>query len=280
MFRKNHVVETYDLDPDDDQLDYPWDYEDNDIDGQEFYDPGEWVDGDENYSQSVGVDLYQDEWGVIAEASLDVHWQPPWPAILYGITLAACLALGGLLYLFSASFSYTGQTVVPSSVEEADPNQVNAEFTVDENQNEDPGGECRLSAGFPQKIQQWCGLITKHAEKRGLPPDLVAALILQESGGNPDAYSHSGAVGLMQVMPSDGLAASFICANGPCFADRPSAAELYDPSFNISYGTKMLAGLVNKTGSYREALKSYGPMNVGYYYADIVLRLFERYGVN
>lgn len=81
----------------------------------------------------------------------------------------------------------------------------------------------------------------------------------------------------MQVMPRDGKAASFMCKNGPCFANRPSSAELYDPEFNIKFGTKMLAGLISREGNIRDALKSYGPMDVGYYYADIVLGLYEQY---
>jgi hypothetical protein len=137
---------------------------------------------------------------------------------------------------------------------------------------------CAISSKYPDSILQWCGLITKYADKRGLPADLVAALIWQESGGNPVAYSSSGAVGLMQVMPRDGLAASFMCVNGPCFSNRPSIQELKDPEFNISYGTKMLASLLSKKGNYREALKSYGPMDVGYYYADKVLGIFQKYG--
>jgi len=48
-----------------------------------------------------------------------------------------------------------------------------------------------------------------------LPEALIAAVILQESGGDPSAYSSSGAVGLMQVMPRDGIAAEFMCVNGP-----------------------------------------------------------------
>ena len=136
---------------------------------------------------------------------------------------------------------------------------------------------CEVSNKFPDKVLQWCDLITDYSTKRGFPPDLIAALILQESGGNPVAYSKSGAVGLMQVMPRDGLASSFMCKNGPCFSGRPSIAELEDPEFNVKYGTRMLQGLVNKYGNTRDALKFYGPMDVGYYYADIVLGLFERY---
>jgi soluble lytic murein transglycosylase-like protein len=102
---------------------------------------------------------------------------------------------------------------------------------------------------------------------------LVAAVMLQESGGQPDVISASGAVGLMQVMPSDGIAAGFMCVNGPCFASRPTIEMLLDPAFNIDYGVRMLAGLIEKYGSERDALKAYGPYNVEYYYADKVLTI-------
>ena len=136
---------------------------------------------------------------------------------------------------------------------------------------------CRVNDRYPQEILQWCGLITVYAENNNLSPDLIAGLIWYESGGNPLAYSRSGAVGLMQVMPRDGLAANFMCANGPCFARRPTIAELQDPEFNLEYGTRMLAGLYARTLSLREALKAYGPARVGYTYADTVLSIYERY---
>lgn len=138
-------------------------------------------------------------------------------------------------------------------------------------------GECSISQDYSAKILQWCELITYYGQKNGIEPDLLAALILQESGGNPQVTSHSGAVGLMQVMPRDGLAASFMCKNGPCFANRPRSAQLKDPEFNISYGSQMLAGLYKKYGNMREALKSYGPMDVGYSYSDKVLSIYKRY---
>jgi len=137
--------------------------------------------------------------------------------------------------------------------------------------------ECKISARYPAKIQKWCQTITAYAEKHQLPPDLVAAVIWQESGGNPEAYSRSGAVGLMQVMPRDGLAASFQCVNGPCFANRPSIEQLKNPDFNVKYGTRMLASLVKRNGNYRDALKAYGPMDRGYSYADIVLKIYKQH---
>lgn len=136
--------------------------------------------------------------------------------------------------------------------------------------------ECSLHRQLPEKVYRWCNLIHQQAVETGLDPDLVAAVILVESAGDPLAYSHSGAVGLMQVMPRDGLAAAFQCPNGPCFTSRPTRRELEDPVFNVSYGSQMLAGLVEKYGNIRTALKAYGPMDVGFAYADKVLGVWER----
>ena len=134
-----------------------------------------------------------------------------------------------------------------------------------------------LSPKFPNSIQQWKEFIERNAIKFDLDANLIASVILQESGGDPFAFSSSGAVGLMQVMPRDGLATGFICDGDPCFRSRPSMQELYDPFFNIEYGSKMLLGLNNKYGDWREALHLYGPMDVGYEYADLVLQIQNNY---
>ena len=138
-------------------------------------------------------------------------------------------------------------------------------------------GSCTISANYPEAIRQWCALIERYARENGLEPNLVSAVMLQESAGRPDAYSKSGAVGLLQVMPRDGLASKFMCKNGPCFSDRPSMEELFDPEYNVAYGAQMLAGLVQHYGNERDALKAYGPKDVGYYYADLVLNTANRY---
>lgn len=134
---------------------------------------------------------------------------------------------------------------------------------------------CSLPPSYPPAIQQWCRSIEANAQATGLPATLIAAVVLQESGGDPLAYSSSGAVGLMQVMPRDGLAADFLCVNGPCFAARPTIAELEDPEFNLAYGSRMLADLAIKHGSYREALFRYGPTGMGYLYADLVMSIWK-----
>lgn len=216
------------------------------------------------------------------------------PRLVIPGALLGSLSLAVILYMLAAGLTY------PVSALAAEP--VEAPVAAVEEPPADPGADlipvdmeadgaleaevdpeiaqegCEVSDRFPDEILQWCNLITHYSNKRGFPPDLIAALILQESGGNATAYSRSGAVGLMQVMPRDGLASSFMCINGPCFSNRPSIEELEDPQYNVSYGTKMLAELVQKKGDLREALRSYGPMDVGYSYADTVLALYERYG--
>jgi len=136
---------------------------------------------------------------------------------------------------------------------------------------------CTLPGSYPEKILKWCTLIETAAQNTGLPANLLAAVMLQESGGDPLIHSSSGAVGLMQVMPRDGLAAKFMCINGPCFSARPTIKELEDPAFNVAYGSRMLADLYAKHGSYREALFRYGPMDMGYAYADRVLNIRDNY---
>jgi len=193
-------------------------------------------------------------------------------AILPGL-IVGCL----FLVVFTRWIASPNLTVQAAGEEVAIVTPTPAPDLEAETASESGDGECSISSRFPEKVRRWCDLIERYATEYGLDPNLIAAVILQESGGNPEAYSKSGAVGLMQVMPRDGIAANFMCKNGPCFASRPSMEELFDPEFNIAYGTRMLAGLIQRTGDIREALRAYGPINVGYYYADIVLRIYETY---
>ena len=204
-------------------------------------------------------------------------------------TIFGNLLVASVLFMITSGAAYKNgpvlqkNTAIETPVSTGDTSSETVAFDDPNSDDINTAGEyissdCEISSRFPDRVLQWCNLITHYARQRELPTDLVAALVLQESGGNPTAYSHSGAVGLMQVMPRDGLAASFMCKNGPCFSNRPSISELEDPEFNIAYGTRMLSSLRKKYGNIREALKAYGPMDVGYYYADIVLGHYERYG--
>lgn len=97
-------------------------------------------------------------------------------------------------------------------------------------------------------------LITKYADKNGLDEDFVKAVINQESGFNPNATSHCGAMGLMQLMPATAQGLGVINA--------------YDAEQNIEGGTKYLKGLMDRFGNDKQlALAAYnaGPNAVKKY---------------
>ncbi|MFN4329555.1 MAG: lytic transglycosylase domain-containing protein [Limnobacter sp.] len=81
---------------------------------------------------------------------------------------------------------------------------------------------------FGQRIEL-IKLIRYEAQRAGLDPQLVFALIEVESNFRDDAVSSAGAIGLMQVMPfwTD------LLSNG-----RPS--QLFDPRVNVRYGCLIL----------------------------------------
>lgn len=109
---------------------------------------------------------------------------------------------------------------------------------------------------YPLRYEE---IIKGHAENYRLDPQLVAAVIYQESKFEPDAVSASGAVGLMQLLPSTGQG----------IADRTGGnswtpGDLLDPELNVRYGAWYLRHLLDKYGDEQLALAAYnaGQTNV------------------
>ena len=83
-------------------------------------------------------------------------------------------------------------------------------------------GPSALPAGTPYGAE-----ITAAAQRNGLDPALLAGLIKQESGFNPNAGSPAGAQGLCQLMPGT--------------ARGLGVTDLHDPVQSIEGGAKYLA---------------------------------------
>jgi soluble lytic murein transglycosylase len=96
-------------------------------------------------------------------------------------------------------------------------------------------------------------LIREAARRNGLDPALVAAVIYAESGFREGAVSQSGAIGLMQLLPS--TATEIARRTG---GDRFEVADLRDPGVNIRYGSHYLGYLLDHYGgSLVEAVAAY-----------------------
>lgn len=85
--------------------------------------------------------------------------------------------------------------------------------------------------------------IRRAASAHRIDPAWVAAEIRAESVFNPNARSPANAMGLMQLIPSTGMATARDLG-----LQWPGPDALYDPDFNITLGTAHLRELLNRYG--------------------------------
>ncbi len=87
-------------------------------------------------------------------------------------------------------------------------------------------------------------LVREAADRHRVDPALVRAVIETESNWNPKAYSHKGAGGLMQLIPTT--------------AQKYGAYDVFDPQQNIDAGVKHLKWLLERyNGNLDLALAAY-----------------------
>jgi soluble lytic murein transglycosylase-like protein len=88
-----------------------------------------------------------------------------------------------------------------------------------------------VSGSMWDRRERYEGLIQRAAQRHGLMPELLHAVIRTESAYKSNAVSHAGACGLMQLMPGT--------------ADRFRVGDIWDPAENIEGGAAYLRFLLD-----------------------------------
>ena len=91
-------------------------------------------------------------------------------------------------------------------------------------------------AWLPPSVTRFARHIDEASFRHGVDANLIAIVMLVESGGNPYAISPAGAVGLMQIMPATGR--DIALRRG---IQHHSDVRLYDPAYNIDLAAWYLA---------------------------------------
>jgi len=136
------------------------------------------------------------------------------------------------------------------------------------------GQEGAAAPMAPTAIDQ---LVQTNSQAWGVDPDLIRAVMANESAFNPNATSSAGAQGLMQLMPE--TAASL------------GVADAYNPEQNVWGGTRYLRSMLDRFGgNMTKAVAAYnaGPNAVEQYggippypetqsYVENVLNTYQQY---
>jgi hypothetical protein len=97
--------------------------------------------------------------------------------------------------------------------------------------------------GVAVVLGQWSDMIRSEASDAGIPWQVVASLVIIESGGNADARSANGGVGLMLIRPD--------------VFPEAADANLTDPQTNLRVGANILANLYQQWGTWQQVVAAY-----------------------
>ncbi len=104
-------------------------------------------------------------------------------------------------------------------------------------------------ADSPLDMKRVDELIAKASAKHGVSPQLIKAIIWQETKFRPNMRGKAGEIGLMQIRPETAV---LEWQRGNKLSFTPTEAQLFDPETNIDIGTWYLAW----TGKHWKGYKS------------------------
>jgi soluble lytic murein transglycosylase-like protein len=185
--------------------------------------------------ERMGVGLGPTGTGVKSKKNMSF----PRAMLIQRVALAACLLLGSLALCPLRADAQIAKVVDNSGRSffiNANPAQVSLAPTAKSHANIYLPGEISFTGrAHPAVDMDRDGvekLVREAAGRHRIDPALVRAVIETESNWNPKAYSHKGAGGLMQLIPTT--------------AQRYGAYDVFDPQQNIDAGVKYLRTLLER----------------------------------
>ncbi len=191
--------------------------------------------------------------------------------------LARWVFIAALIVLFWAPSIYLGQQQSRPIVDMPEADQVQVFPSLPETRPVVlPENKPSSFRGAKKEIL-FRSVIQQAADRHQVDPALIKAIIMAESGYNPNAVSKKGAKGLMQLMPGT--------------AEALGVKDSFNPKHNINAGVEYFKQLMNQfDGNVKFALAAYNagsrrvrqyqgvpPFKATQYYVEKVLKYYNYY---
>ncbi len=151
------------------------------------------------------------------------------PAIFLMLLVPALASAGGIFKYVEKDGTVVYTNVAPKSGKGArQARRVEGEFRP----APAPAAPARISSWSARSLEAYDDFIEDAAVRYKIPPALVRAVMHAESAFDPNAISHVGASGLMQLMPQT--------------AREMYVKDIFDPKENIEGGVRYLRVLANE----------------------------------